>query len=304
MTEPPPSERERLRRARELEEAMRELDRLDREHGLGAMPGTTGPGLTTPEARPRGAGSSPVLVGLVVVGVVLAGLLALRPGGDLMTVARMLGIAPEIYANPPEFTPGQGEFRFLRTQSGRAGSADGEPVGYDPCTPIEYAVNPAGAPDGWSELIETGIEHTEWATGLDFQYVGETELRPFNDLQHDFIAAKDQPVVIGFGDASEFPGLADDVAGIGGSVAFTGGGAGPGRTYFTTGSIALDVDIFTDDAHPAELQAIVDHELGHVVGLDHVDSPAELMHATNLGRTTYGEGDLEGLARLGSLPCR
>ena len=53
----------------------------------------------------------------------------------------------------------------------------------------------------------------------------------------------------------------------------------------------------------AEQQAIVDHEFGHVVGLDHVHDPRELMNEDNVGLTTYGPGDREGLARLGAIDC-
>ena len=45
------------------------------------------------------------------------------------------------------------------------------------------------------------------------------------------------------------------------------------------------------------------HELAHVVGLAHVSEPMELMFTDNTGQVTFGPGDLEGLARLGSLPC-
>ena len=51
------------------------------------------------------------------------------------------------------------------------------------------------------------------------------------------------------------------------------------------------------------MEAIVLHELAHVVGLAHVSEPMELMFADNTGQVTFGPGDLEGLARLGSLPC-
>ena len=67
----------------------------------------------------------------------------------------------------------------------------------------------------------------------------------------------------------------------------------------------LDRDLFAsfdaDDAGSA--QAIVDHELAHVVGLGHVDDSGELMYGHALRRTTYGPGDREGLARLGSVDC-
>ena len=45
------------------------------------------------------------------------------------------------------------------------------------------------------------------------------------------------------------------------------------------------------------------HEFGHVIGLDHVDSPRELMHEGNNDLTSFGPGDLEGLRLLGKGPC-
>ena len=134
--------------------------------------------------------------------------------------------------------------------------------------------------------------------------VGPTDDRPFNPLRSAPFGGTAQPVVIGFADDEEIEGLAGDVAGLGGSVATRND---LGRDYLVTGSVALDTDVFDDEStgvERADLQAIVDHELGHVVGLDHVDDPAELMFASNVGLTDYGPGDLEGMARLGSIPCR
>jgi hypothetical protein len=67
----------------------------------------------------------------------------------------------------------------------------------------------------------------------------------------------------------------------------------------------LDRDLFAsfDAAEAVTAQAIVDHELAHVVGLGHVEDPGELMYEHALERTTYGPGDREGLARLGSVDC-
>ena len=201
------------------------------------------------------------------------------------------------YSRPPEFTPGEGSYAFLNTQPGGT-----EPVGFNPCYPIEYVVNPAGAPPDWRELILDGVAHVEWASGLDLRDLGTTTARPFNPSQIDG-ALGQRPVVIGFADQSEIPRLAGDVVGLGSGVrdvdAF-------GRTYYKGGSVALDTDFFdgpSSGMQRARLQATVDHELAHVVGLDHVDDPGELMDEGDGARTDFGPGDLEGLSMLGAVPC-
>ena len=47
----------------------------------------------------------------------------------------------------------------------------------------------------------------------------------------------------------------------------------------------------------------MDHEFGHLVGLGHVDDPDEIMNKHGVRVSTYGPGDLEGLARIGSIDC-
>jgi hypothetical protein len=73
-----------------------------------------------------------------------------------------------------------------------------------------------------------------------------------------------------------------------------------------TGGVVLDVDVFTPAnvaQRPRVLEAILVHELAHVVGLGHVAEPMELMYVDNSGQVELGPGDREGLARVGSLPC-
>ncbi|WP_432476704.1 matrixin family metalloprotease [Nocardioides sp. GXQ0305] len=251
-----------------------------------------------PRREPRRT-SSPALVGIVITTLLLSGVVLVGPGDEMATVRRLLGLGPDRYGSAPEFTAGEGSFEFLLTQRG-----SDAPVGYDPCRPVEYAVNPGGGPSDWEELIDTAVAHTEWATGLRFVDVGNTTERPFDPRRAGPFGGTAQPVVVGFADEEEIGGLAGDVAGLGGSVASRDS---LGRDYFVTGSIALDTDVFdgpSDGPERENLQAIVDHEFGHVVGLDHVSDPAELMYESNVGVTEYGPGDLEGMARLGSIPCR
>lgn len=110
-------------------------------------------------------------------------------------------------------------------------------------------------------------------------------------------------MIIGWAAPAEFPELAGDIAGVGGGAAEEGI---LGRRYFVTGAVGLDTDVFTTmevAGRPQTMEAIVMHEIGHVVGLDHVNEPTELMAGTNNGQIDFGPGDREGLARLGALPC-
>jgi len=292
-----PSGRERRRRQRDLERAMRQLDRLDQEYGLGAMPGTT----DAPPGAHRHRRRRPVpaaLAGLLVTAILLGAMVVLAPGDEFRTMRRLFGIGSERLGAVPDYEPGTGSFTFMYTQRG-----SGDPVGYDPCEPIRYAVNPEGAPDDWEDLVVTAVARTEEASGLRFEYVGTMGDRPFDPATRSPRGVDARPVIVGFADDDELPELAGDVAGIGGSVATTGT---LGRDYLVTGSIALDTAVFRDTwwgSDRQDLQAIVDHEFAHLVGLGHVDDPGELMAETNAGRVGYGPGDLEGLARLGSVPC-
>lgn len=247
------------------------------------------------EQRARG-GVPASLAGLLVTALLLGGIVLLSPGDEFETTRRLLGLGGERHGAPPDYTPGQGSFAFLATQRG-----SDEPVAWDPCSPVEYAVNPAGAPDEWEALVGEAVADVEWATGLDLVDVGPTDRRPFSAALRPGLA---QPVVIGFADEDELPDLAGDTAGLGGSSAQR---SAIGRAYYVTGSVALDTAAFTDrsvDSDFGSMRAIVQHELGHVLGLGHVDDPGELMFDTSFGRTGFGPGDLEGLARLAEVPCR
>lgn len=48
---------------------------------------------------------------------------------------------------------------------------------------------------------------------------------------------------------------------------------------------------------------VLDHEIAHVMGLNHVDDPDELMSAVKTGQAGFGRGDLQGLAQLGAIDC-
>ncbi|MDP3894085.1 hypothetical protein [Nocardioides sp.] len=245
-----------------------------------------------PEEKPRGAFWPALLVALLVVTAVVA----VHPGDATLTLRRMVGIDGERLAAARQVEAGTGSYSFLMTQRGRDA-----PVAYDPCRTIEVVINPDGAPPNWLELVDTSIERTEEATGLVFDVLGTTDRR---DFALTGVGARRKPVLVGWATPDELPALAGDVAGIAGSVAVE---VHPGRLRYVTGTVTLDRNLFEKYADSADdqafAQAIVDHEFAHLVGLGHVDDERELMNEDNLGVTAYGPGDLEGLARLGSVRC-
>lgn len=191
---------------------------------------------------------------------------------------------------------GDESYAFFRTQPGT-----GTPVAWNPCEPIHYVVNPENAPDEWEALVEDGIAEVGAASGLEFEYDGETADRDFRDRGGRL--GDPEPVLIGWADAEEVPDLSGDVAGVAGPVSVASGG----RSRYVTGMVVLDAQAYERmsagrDGDRTRL-AILMHELGHLVGLDHVDDSTELMFANNTGQTEFGPGDLAGLEKLGDVGC-
>lgn len=290
MPDSPLTPREQRRNARELQRRMEELDRLDAAYGLGALP------RATPQRRRGPSTTTATAITTAVTAGVLMMVVLFLPSAPMESVRRMLGLGSERALTAPPIGSSGGAFAFAMTQQ-----RTDQPVGWDPCEPIRYQLNPAGEPAGGSELIERAVARMSAATGLSFVDEGATDRRPFTT---QFVPiGTDRPVVIGWATPEQFPQLAGNVAGIGGSAAEEGL---PGRRYYVTGSVALDTGVFSTAQvleRPQVMEAIVLHEIAHVVGLDHVDEPSELMAATNSGQIDFGPGDLEGLARLGSIPC-
>lgn len=157
-----------------------------------------------------------------------------------------------------------------------------------PCAPIHYVVSAAEAPPDFAEVVHGAVGKISAASGYRFFFDGMTQGRNF--------FTNVGPVLIGFGATGENQRFAGDTIGLGGSALGADG-------HFTTGAIMLDATKYAHEPDMAERQAIVMHELGHVLGLDHVHDRGELMSAENVGRTTLGPGDLAGLRHQFQLSC-
>ena len=290
----------RARRARErwqkqMLRRLEELDRLDREHGLGTYPTAAtakhrrpGPPLV-PGGPALGSGRrsrGPVIPGLMIALIITALVMLRDPGA---TGARFNQLVDEL-------TGDDGSYAFVVLNETRR-----RPITWDPCKSIHYTVNPKGAPPGWEDTVEEAVEEISEASGFDFEYDGTTSDRRFeNRLTGTGESAP--PVLIGWADAGEVPELEGPTAGIGGSSPVRRAG----RSYFVTGIVVLDQRAFEDMHRTGRNQAerlILAHELGHVLGLDHVEDTGELMNPEYVGQRGFGDGDRKGFAILRDQPC-
>ncbi|WP_051486067.1 matrixin family metalloprotease [Nocardioides sp. J54] len=242
--------------------------------------------------------------GLTLLGSVLllAVVVVIGPGNELAAVRRVLGIGNDPLGTPAEVVPG-GVHAFLRHQPGDPD----EPVAWDPCREVRYEINPDGAPgdpDDAVAFVQEAVDVVSGLTGLQFDYLGETDRRP--SWKADLVPrGSREPVLVAWATEDEVEELSGNVAGVGGAVAQSD--TRGGRLRYVTGQVTLDSDVYDrlggDPDGRARGRAILLHELGHLVGLDHVDSPGELMYADEVGLLDFGTGDRNGLVRLGKGQC-
>ncbi|GAA3817487.1 matrixin family metalloprotease [Cellulomonas soli] len=248
-------------------------------------------------------GTVRVVVVSVLVGLLLAAFLSWRSGGPWGDPAPTAGReeAEQPLGVPPTVEQPNGSYTFMAVQD------DGlTPVAYDPCRPVHYVVRAEGEPAGGRQMITEAFLRLSQTTGLVFVDDGETTetvLAERASFQPDLYGDRWAPVLVAWSDQGEVADLSGDVAGLGGSVPMR---FGDGPAVYVTGQVVLDAPAFTQAmAVPGGgpvARAIVLHELAHVVGLGHVDDPAELMYPY-AGRADLGAGDLTGLALLGAGAC-
>ncbi|HEY2332654.1 MAG TPA: matrixin family metalloprotease [Acidimicrobiales bacterium] len=200
--------------------------------------------------------------------------------------------------------PGAGNYAYLSLQS------PGVPVRYNPCSgPINYVINPAGAPAGGTDEVNAAFATLSALTGLSFHFAGlttETHVkigsgsRPIKDgLGHW------SPVLVDWTSAAQEPALAGAVLGYGGSTSVWSSSDPSYNKAYVTGEVVFDTDLtgvapgFGPGATRGNLLL---HEMGHLVGLDHVTDPNQIMYPSLSAQAPngYGAGDRNGLAHVGS----
>lgn len=180
------------------------------------------------------------------------------------------------------------------------------PVTWSPCRPIHIVIDPAGAPAGFAGDVKRALDEVAAATGLVFAADGETS-EAASSVRGAFLPTlygdRWAPVLVRFADPTSVAELAGDVAGLATSQRVREPASG--ESHYVSGAVYLDSSLLSvpsDGPAPAYL-AVLRHELGHLVGLDHIDDPTQLMNPVTRDVETFQAGDLTGLAALGAGEC-
>lgn len=187
---------------------------------------------------------------------------------------------------------------------------DGTPVRWDPCSPVVLVTDPDGAPPDARTDLDSALAVLRTASGLDLIVAGNVSERPSASrapYQPDRYGQDWAPVLVAWAAPGE-GGLPLRSFDRGVALPIAAGPAGD-RT-FVSGQVVLNAA--RDDLRPGfddradAWGNILLHELMHLLGLDHVDDPDELMYPfPGRGPVQLGSGDRAGLAALGAgLGCR
>jgi Matrixin len=266
--------------------------------------------------RPAPARRDPVLLLVIAIGVlsiVLAVVVSVATPTPTVQHARPTPTSPSPTAtasrspSPAEVPTGpHGSYAFLGVTY-----VDGErvPIRWNPCQPIEYEIEYQVRPRGAGDAIRAAIDQTSSATGIAFRSDGLTDVSPRKVLSGGFLVdplgSVYRPVLIAVVTHRVFRSFAPSKR----ALAFAHPERGTQRLddQYVSGAVVVDGGVRYASGGRWSLGLVVQHELGHLVGLAHVSAPDELMFSVEEARNTipdpisgWGAGDLRGLELVGA----
>lgn len=163
--------------------------------------------------------------------------------------------------------------------------AHGNVARWDPCSPLKWKVGD-GVNRGvlWKSLL-TAIQQLNNSTGLNFQYAGiataiEMQEPPTNTLVVTLSDSFPRPLVAGTTRVKYASGVNDSIVIVG-------------------ASIKVNSRIIKGQLQGLVLPVLL-HELGHVVGLAHVDDSKNIMYPRAIRAMKYKPNEVSELAMFGA----
>lgn len=154
------------------------------------------------------------------------------------------------------------------------------------------------------ELTRLTAAFEQWsdASGLNFEFMGSHTMA-YNPVTHHLSApgmASSNHIAVAIIPSENSPLLKSNVFGFG----------MPSLVLDSANQIVGGVLVIKEEAvtanskkDPRVLDNLYLHELGHVIGLGHVDDQSQVMYPTVYRKTTLGGGDIKGAFAL-TKPCR
>jgi len=176
---------------------------------------------------------------------------------------------------------------------------------------ISYRVNTAGVASR-VRLVKDALAKVTAASGLHFRYLGQTTYIPHNAVLHYptgdrvvFDAAQERArtgaeLVVAWAKGSASNLLTPSEAGVG-TVSWSGNYSSQLRIVQAAVVMRRGVSLKPGFTAGASVGALLLHELGHAVGLNHVALKSQTMYPTigSWSRGWYHYGDLAGLRAVG-----
>ena len=265
-----------------------------------------------PDVAP-GPSRTPLVVGFVaatVVAIVLSTLAigALLEGTPTPKASTPTSAPPSGSVEPSpadETEPDDvGAYRFLHETSQG-------PVRWDPCETISYRLDARAAPPWVKDDLARALDEVTSATGIEFESDGRTTETFFHELGRIRRRGSGPDLLILWVRQERYDAIRDRLSDRRGSIAFALPVPGDfaDRERYVGAILVMSERTFGSGYWSRGFRSryshgvVLIHELGHVMGLDHVRHDEEqVMYSGDRAGwdvTGFGSGDLEGLRQLG-----
>lgn len=174
---------------------------------------------------------------------------------------------------------------------------------WNACAPLRLALNADSAPKGAVADFRIAVDKIRQGSGLDLRIVATTDAAPVEDWAASRGQGDWRPVLVSWGRSDT------GVLGDGASATTVPYGVtnSAGQGVWVSGQMRFNTD--NDYMYARGFGAygsrvlLYMHELGHLVGLDHVQDADQMMFSSVSRAVDAGSGDLAGLRRAGQGGC-